>query len=580
MKNKETLSIISSKNFIPIFFTILFLYFFGLNVYQMHDQHWTAMLDQDIKMIYNSLLISSGFEQAYRDHPAYTTFLILGGIFKICSIFFDNFTIQEVLAADNIDKEFQKLFYIARVINGFYIFLVTFFIYKILIELKVSNFISILSTSLSLFFISFYELLFLVRSEIVSVLMFLISFYFLTKFLNRNNIIYIILTGFFFCLSMLAKIQVIFLYFVILIALPFLIYYLDVSKKLHHLIKKNKFLELSKIVIILFFGLYILSQLILSKNFLSELNDPAFSLLHNEDLILLLFFVSIYFLFIKLLSKYYLINSNLVVISIGMIITGFVICLLIVFLLDVTNIIPFHELNLLRLTNPIKFMTIHTFEMRHEVSILITIKALIQAALGFYDLSAQFNEAYNPTILSIDTKIFFRNLHLLLLLLLIIFSFFKIKDKNLIYLSIVFLLGTSIYYLIFLLRETTGYNIFLFPLYVITISILLNRLNKKYYFMMYSIFLLVFLLENFLLSSIYKNVFSREPSVYKICNIEKWKNSVNYVKNYNNRSYIKLVGDVEIWIKVYANKFYKITDIYCIQLRDEEGNRETEFKIN
>ncbi len=580
MKNKETLSIISSKNFIPIFFTILFLYFFGLNVYQMHDQHWTAMLDQDIKMIYNSLLISSGFEQAYRDHPAYTTFLILGGIFKICSIFFDNFTIQEVLAADNIDKEFQKLFYIARVINGFYIFLVTFFIYKILIELKVSNFISILSTSLSLFFISFYELLFLVRSEIVSVLMFLISFYFLTKFLNRNNIIYIILTGFFFCLSMLAKIQVIFLYFVILIALPFLIYYLDVSKKLHHLIKKNKFLELSKIVIILFFGLYILSQLILSKNFLSELNDPAFSLLHNEDLILLLFFVSIYFLFIKLLSKYYLINSNLVVISIGMIITGFVICLLIVFLLDVTNIIPFHELNLLRLTNPIKFMTIHTFEMRHEVSILITIKALIQAALGFYDLSAQFNEAYNPTILSIDTKIFFRNLHLLLLLLLIIFSFFKIKDKNLIYLSIVFLLGTSIYYLIFLLRETTGYNIFLFPLYVITISILLNRLNKKYYFMMYSIFLLVFLLENFLLSSIYKNVFSREPSVYKICNIEKWKNSVNYVKNYNNRSYIKLVGDVDIWIKVYANKFYKITDIYCIQLRDEEGNRETEFKIN
>ena len=580
MKNKETLSIISSKNFIPIFFTILFLYFFGLNVYQMHDQHWTAMLDQDIKMIYNSLLISSGFEQAYRDHPAYTTFLILGGIFKICSIFFDNFTIQEVLAADNIDKEFQKLFYIARVINGFYIFLVTFFIYKILIELKVSNFISILSTSLSLFFISFYELLFLVRSEIVSVLMFLISFYFLTKFLNRNNIIYIILTGFFFCLSMLAKIQVIFLYFVILIALPFLIYYLDVSKKLHHLIKKNKFLELSKIVLILFFGLYILSQLILSKNFLSELNDPAFSLLHNEDLILLLFFVSIYFLFIKLLSKYYLINSNLVVISIGMIITGFVICLLIVFLLDVTNIIPFHELNLLRLTNPIKFMTIHTFEMRHEVSILITIKALIQAALGFYDLSAQFNEAYNPTILSIDTKIFFRNLHLLLLLLLIIFSFFKIKDKNLIYLSIVFLLGTSIYYLIFLLRETTGYNIFLFPLYVITISILLNRLNKKYYFMMYSIFLLVFLLENFLLSSIYKNVFSREPSVYKICNIEKWKNSVNYVKNYNNRSYIKLVGDVDIWIKVYANKFYKITDIYCIQLRDEEGNRETEFKIN
>ena len=201
MKNKEILSIISSKNFIPIIFILLFLYFFSLNIFQMHNQHWTAMLDQDIKMIYNSLLISSGFEQAYRDHPAYTTFLILGGIFKICSIFFDNFTIQEVLASNNIDKEFQRLFYIARIVNSLYVFLITLFVYKILIELKIPKFISILSTSLSLFFISFYELLFLVRSEIVSVLMFLISFYFLTKFLNKNNIIYVILTGFFFCLS-------------------------------------------------------------------------------------------------------------------------------------------------------------------------------------------------------------------------------------------------------------------------------------------------------------------------------------------------------------------------------------------
>ena len=37
-------------------------------------------------------------------------------------------------------------------------------------------------------------------------------------------------------------------------------------------------------------------------------------------------------------------------------------------------------------------MTNQTFEMRHEVSILVTIKALIQAALGYYDLSAQFND--------------------------------------------------------------------------------------------------------------------------------------------------------------------------------------------
>ena len=580
MKNKEISSIIYNKNFIPIFFILLFFYFFSLNIFQMHNQHWTAMLDQDIKMIYNSLLISSGFEQAYRDHPAYTTFLILGGIFKICSIFFDNFTIQEVLASNNIDKEFQRLFYIARIVNSLYVFLITLFIYKILIELKIPKFISILSTSLSLFFISFYELLFLVRSEIVSVLMFLISFYFLTKFLNKNNIIYIILTGFFFCLSMLAKIQVIFLYFTLLIALPFLIKYLQASERLNHLIIKSKFLELSRIVLLLFFGLYILSQITLSKNFMSELDDPAFSLLHNEDLFLLLFFILTYFIFIKLLSRYYSVSSNLVVVSIGMMITGFVICLLTIYLLDITNLIPFHEFNLLRLTNPIKFMTNQTFEMRHEVSILVTIKALIQAALGYYDLSAQFNETYNPTILNIDTKIFFRNLHLIFLLILIVVTSFIIKDKNLIYLSATFFIGIFIYYLIFLLRETFGYNIFLFPLYILIISILLSRLSKRYLLYFFSIFSFVFLAENFSLLNIYKNIFNREPSVYTICEIEKWKNSENYVKSYNNRSYIKLVEDADIWIKVYANKFYKIAHIYCIQLRDEEGNREKKFKIN
>ena len=240
MKKNKFIAILSKENSTKIFFSILFVYFFSLNIYQMHNQHWTAMLDQDIKIIYNSLLISSGIEQEYRDHPAYTTFMILGSLFKICSIFFDNFTFNETLGSTNIDKEFQKLFYIARIVNSFYIFLIVFLIYKILIELKISQSLSILASTLSLFFISFYELLFLLRSEAVSVLMFLISFYFLIKFLNYNKIFHIILTGFFFCLAMLAKIQVIFLYLTVLLALPSLIYYLDSGNNLNKIIKKKQ----------------------------------------------------------------------------------------------------------------------------------------------------------------------------------------------------------------------------------------------------------------------------------------------------------------------------------------------------
>ena len=47
----------------------------------------------------------------------------------------------------NIDKEFQKLFYIGRIINTIYIFFNLFLIYKILIELKISQLAKLLSVS-------------------------------------------------------------------------------------------------------------------------------------------------------------------------------------------------------------------------------------------------------------------------------------------------------------------------------------------------------------------------------------------------------------------------------------------------
>ena len=578
MKNKEILSIISSKNFIPIFFILLFLYFFSLNIFQMHNQHWTAMLDQDIKMIYNSLLISSGYEQAYRDHPAYTTFLILGGIFKICSIFFDNFTLQEVLSSNVIDEEFQKLFYISRIVNNFFIFLIIIFIYKVLQEFNISQSIALLAISFSVFFMSFYELLFLIRSEVVSILMFLISFYFLIRFFKTNNIFHILLTGLFFGFSMLAKIQIIFLFLTTLIALPFLINYFSASDRLNYLIQNSKLLGLSRIILILFILLFILIQTFLAKIFL-DFNDQTFSLSHNEDAFLFLFFVSLYLIFIKILSKYYSMNIKQIVVSIGLIISGFVLCLIFVLLLDFINIISFHKLNLIKLSNPIKFMTMHTFEVEGHSGIMVKIQAILQAVLGNLEISAEFNENYNPTILGIDTKIFFRSLHLIIFFSLILISSLIIRKKILIYLSGVFFIGILIYFLIFILRETFGYNIFLFPFYLIIFSLLLDNLDRKYLLIFSSTLFLVFIMENFSLSSMYKNAFKREPSVYNFCGIDKWKNSENYEKNYNKESYIKIVDDTDLWIKVHAPKFYKVAFEYCIQLRDEEQNRQAKFMI-
>ena len=81
-----------------ILIIFLLFYLILLNLFQLSEQHWSSILDQDIIIIYNSLLVSSGIEQEFRGHPAYTTFTFLGVIFKFLSfltfrIFCDMFTI-------------------------------------------------------------------------------------------------------------------------------------------------------------------------------------------------------------------------------------------------------------------------------------------------------------------------------------------------------------------------------------------------------------------------------------------------------------------------------------------------------
>ena len=66
-------------------FGFILIIFFLINISQLNNQHWSGMMDQDSMIIYNSLLISSGYEQEYRDHPAFITFLIHGFVFKFLS---------------------------------------------------------------------------------------------------------------------------------------------------------------------------------------------------------------------------------------------------------------------------------------------------------------------------------------------------------------------------------------------------------------------------------------------------------------------------------------------------------------
>ena len=293
----------SVKKFEVIVLSIVFVFLFYYSFNQFYSQHWTSILDQDPIIIYNSLLISSGVEQEYRDHPAYTTFLILGGLFKFLSIFFDSFKIESLMLSKTIDDDFQILFYIARLLNTFYIFLCTLFIFKILKQFHIKSWISLVASILFIFHLSTFELLYLLRSEIVSMLFFLISMFYFLKSINTNNIYYIIVSGFFLCFSLLAKIQIIFLIFCFLVSIPSIIKYLGYKEDKYELVLQKYNYKTAQIVISTFLLFYLFYQSIVGIVFLKETNNQIFFLNNNLDLYFFFWFCNflqnIYFLSFK-----------------------------------------------------------------------------------------------------------------------------------------------------------------------------------------------------------------------------------------------------------------------------------------
>lgn len=580
-----------------ILIIFLFFYLILLNLFQLSEQHWSSILDQDIIMIYNSLLVSSGIGQELREHPAYTTFFFLGVIFKFLSFFFENFTIQEVLNSDNIDKNLQNFFIIGRILNSVYLFLLTLVLLNILKHLNIKKNLSALLILLILILQDTYELLFLIRSEVLSILMILFFLNFLIKFIKKKKIKHVIISGFFLCLAMLAKIQVIFLFFTFLISLPFLINYINASKQ--NLYYNKNYYILNIAFLFLFLASYILTQSIFDITFLSELNDTRYYFAQNLDTTLLILFVIFYFFYINILTKKNLAKPYEIIIIISSILTGLILCVLFIIFLDIINLIPFNKSILTRLTNPLEHMLVFTSAYKPNVGISDGISNIIFGLGGFLDMNFDKNTDI-ATILYLDPRNFFRTLQVLFFILLIYFSIKEIKNKNIHYLSISLFIGIIIQYLSFNLRETHGYNMYLFPLYAIIASIIFGELKKKTIVIPYLILFTVFISENIVLSDIHKNAFSREPRVYEICKYEKietskWRNSENYLNNYNNTAFIRLVRDPKLWFYKYTKKFApsinengKIKSLesediffkkYCNQIKNEKNFRSHSYKL-
>ena len=132
-------------------------------------------------------------------------------------------------------------------------------------------------------------------------------------------------------------------------------------------------------------------------------------------------------------------------------------------------------------------------------------------------------------------------------------------------------MGIVIYNLSFNFRETHGYNIFIFPLYIILASIILNKLEKRFVIIFYLLLSINFLSETISLSGLHKNHFIREPRVYDLCGIEKWKNSENYKENFDKSSYISLIKNPTKWYFNY--RLPRFDDRFLMNYCDQMKNK-------
>ena len=570
-----------------LIFLFIFLYYFLISIFQAADQHWSSILDQDVKIPYNALLVYSGFDQDYVDHPAFTTFVVLGCVYKILSFFFNGFTIQELLTSNDIDQNMQNLFSIARILNSIFCFLFLYLMFKILNEFRIKKDIILLAVLLIVSFNSIYELLFLIRSEILSVILLLFAFYLLILHIKyKTNLFYCYSSGFLFCLSLLAKIQAVFLMLILLLLLPFFFNYFQIKKsKSENFIQKKYFIFSVYIFSILVVG-YFIFEFVFAFNILKEYVAKWRALPHYTDPVLFLIFIIFYTIILKYLSYNKLVDTKKVLNIIFAITFGFIFCVLFFLLMDQIGIIKFAPRNVFFLTNPIHFMSPYSRQI-FDVS--------YSGEFNFYEIIKKIKDLFIDNPKMFPNKKFTINIFGILIeigdffrLILMFFSsslliFVILKRKNQLISPIIFIsfIGILALILTFSVRHSFGYNIYIYPLFlIITVLVVHEIKEKKYQILIFLFILLMSLSEFYLLRDFYKYKYTRENRIYDMCIISNYKNSLNYKLKMNENSFIPLAEDPKAFTSRFNSKMDENFFIkYCEQMKQKASWKTNFFNI-
>jgi len=505
----------TNKKNTKIIYILLFVSFFITHFYQLLHQHWSGVLDQDLVIIYNSILLNSGIEQEYRDHPAFTTFLINSLIYKFLNIFSNiPYDIDSILNANNINEIFQYYFYVSRTVNFFCNLLLILFFNKILKKLNVKEEIRFLTCLIFITSIGYIWSFFVIRSENIS-LLFLILAINAALSKNRNKILNFFIAGIFFAFAMLAKIQIIFLALYLIYLIPNIIHTSSFNL-IHNSYLKN-YLILS---FLFFFFSYFVFQFYIQE-------FPRFQ--SNTYLDLYVFTLSfLTFIFYFYFSNYFKLN----ILILSSMVNGFFFLILLIFFLDRINILHVNNFIFLRITNPIHYMTEYMGNTKTNIPVNFD---YIQKNIKVFFSNYQFNKIE------------------LLLLISLIFVNLKNRSINFIIILIFFINA-----LLMNFRFHAAYYLFYIFIYLILFIEMLKKMNTKLSIRFTYIALVVFFINSIQSFFSTKNntlnqILNRENTMSKTCNQYKLGNQID--------SYKEIFEYIKYWhVKIDDKKIKKICD--------------------
>ena len=487
---------LNKKNIFYIFFisiSFLSLYlFFQLNFFR----HWSANLDQDFTLIYNSLILNSGYKSEYQDHPGHTQILFISiwlSILKLLSLI--KFSgLDELMQSTNLLSNFNDIVLAARFSNLIILFSYIFLIFKILKNISPNY-------KLIYFFLLFFVLsngiinsVSIIRTEFISSLFIFFTLFFMIKLVSSSSSLRknIFLLGVCFTLSIFSKFQSL----VVFVFLPFFVLTMFEKK-----ITKYKLMDFEKKNYFPYFNLFFLFGVIL----LLLKYAQGINYIFLPIGIIYLFFIGV------ILNKKYFKNKIfpyqfLFYFFSGVLISTFVLVIL----------RPFHTQNIAEIVNALGFSNMFVQGTNpYNFSLFSFLSNISSAANNFVK--------YFLIVFSNFTS---ESLLLILIFILTATHIFK-KNKKEIYVSLLTFISLILIMFIFSVRPSSNYIIYFSPILFFSCFYLIRNININIISFFISLIFIIMILPSISAKILSHKYYSQTDEV---CSKEIILNKYSYIR--------------------------------------------------